>query len=177
MRLPNRKSFNRQRLPSVDLFALHANSLGPITPTFVLPHKRYATFEIAKHCRLVLDSNQSLRKAVSNSDGRPIFHRQTNPSLDSNVPALSHSTVHRWLGFFGAMLLSYQIGAEALLQADPNSAIHRFLGLVDPKRARSQERLKVLSIARRLLHLQTLWDRHFLTCPFFAHFATVARPP
>ena len=75
---------------------------------------------------MVLDSNQSLRKAVSNSDDRPVFHRQTIPSVDSVVPALSHSTVRQWLGFFGAMLLSYQIGAEALLQADPNSSIHRF---------------------------------------------------
>jgi len=126
---------------------------------------------------MVLDSNQSQRKAVSNSDGRPVFHKQANKPIDSEAPVLSHSTVHRWLGFIGAMTITLQIGAEALLQADPNSAIHRFLGLVDPKRARSQERLKVLSIARRLLHLQTLWDRHFLTCPFFAHFATVARPP
>jgi len=100
-----------------------------------------------------LDSNQSLRKSVSNSDGRPVFHRQTIPSLDSDIPALSHSTVHRWLGFFGAMLLSYHIGAEDLLQADPSSTVHRFLGHVDPNRARSDDRLKVLSIARRLLFL------------------------
>jgi len=126
---------------------------------------------------MILDSNQSRRKAVSNSDGRPVFHKQANKPIDSEAPALSHSTVHRWLGFIGAMTITLQIGAEALLQAEPNSSIHRFLGHVDPKRARTLERLKVLSIARRLLHLQTLWDRHFLTCPFFARFATVARPP
>jgi len=126
---------------------------------------------------MVLDSNQSLRKAVSNSDGRPVFHKQANKPKDSEATALSHSTLHGWLGFFGAMTITIQIGAEALLQTDPNSSIHRFLGLVDPKRARTQERLKVLSVARRLLYLQTLWDRHFSTCPFFARFATVARPP
>lgn len=75
------------------------------------------------------------------------------------------------------MVLSYQIGAEALLKADPSSTVHRFLGHVDPNRARSDDRLKVLSIARRLLYLQSHWDRKFLTCPFFARFATVARPP
>ena len=126
---------------------------------------------------MVLDSNQSLRETVSNSDGRPVFHSLANKPTDSDAPALSHSTVHRWLGFFGAMVISRQLGTEALLRADPSSSVHRFLGLVDPKRARTQERLKVLSVARRLLYLQTLWDRQFLTCPFFARFATVARPP
>jgi len=81
---------------------------------------------------MVLDSNQSQRKAVSNSDGRPVFHKQANKPIDSEAPALSHSTLHRWLGFIGAMTITLQIGAEGLLQADPNSAIHRFLGLVDP---------------------------------------------
>ena len=75
------------------------------------------------------------------------------------------------------MAITFQTGIEALLQADPSSSVHRFAGLVDPSRARSQKRLDALCIARRLLHLQTQWDQHFLTCPFFARFATVARPP
>jgi len=93
--------------------------------------------------------------------------KQANKPIDSEAPALSHSTLHRWLGFIGAMTITLQIGTEALLQADPNSSIHRFLGHVDPKRARSEERLKVLSVARRLLHLQTLWDRHFRNMSLF----------
>jgi hypothetical protein len=75
------------------------------------------------------------------------------------------------------MTLSLQTGTEALLQAVPESQIHRFAGLVDPNRARSEMRLALLSVARRLLHLQSQWDRHFLATPFFACFATVARPP
>jgi len=116
---------------------------------------------------MVLDSNQSLRKAVSNSDGRPVFYKQANKPIDSVAPALSHSTVHQWLGFFGAMTITLQIGSEALLQADPNSSIHRFLGLVDPKRARTQKRLKVLSVARRLLYLQTLLESAFFNISLF----------
>jgi len=38
---------------------------------------------------MVLDSNQSQRKAVSNSDGRPVFHKQANKPIDSEAPALS----------------------------------------------------------------------------------------
>jgi hypothetical protein len=141
-----------------------------------LPRKRYATFEIAAHCRKVFDQNLSLRKAVSNTDRRPIFHSAAKTTSDDQ-PALSHSTIHRWLSFFGAMTISLQMGTKALLQAMPDSVVHRFAGLVDPKRSRSEKRLEVLSAALRLLHLQTLWDRHFSTTPFFARFATVARPP
>lgn len=75
------------------------------------------------------------------------------------------------------MTLSLQMGTEALLQAVPESQVHRFAGLVDPKRARSEKRLELLVVARRLLYLQSQWDRHFLATPFFARFATVARPP
>ena len=75
------------------------------------------------------------------------------------------------------MAITFQTGIEAWLQAHPTSTVHRFAGLVDPRRARTQKRLDALCIARRLLHLQTQWDQHFLACPFFARFATVARPP
>lgn len=134
----------------------------------------------------MLDQNQSLRKAISNADGRPVFYAAKAVKADaanaaeaksSDTPALSHTTLWRWLTFLGAMTLSLQVGTEALLQANPSSAIHRFAGLVHPKHPHSEKRLKMLSIARRLLHLQTLWDRQFLTTPFFAHFATVTRPP
>lgn len=75
------------------------------------------------------------------------------------------------------MTLSLQAGTAAYLQANPSSSFPHFLGLVHPDRARTDVRLEMLSIARCLLTLQTLWDRQFLKFPFFAHFATGARPP
>ena len=74
------------------------------------------------------------------------------------------------------MTLSLQTGKDAYLQANPSSSIHRFCGLVHPDRARSDERLEMLSVARRLVHLQTQWDRQFLKSPFFARFGTRCRP-
>ena len=74
-------------------------------------------------------------------------------------------------------MISLQMGTEAYLSANPESTVHRFQGLVDPRRARSDLRLQALHIARRLLYLQTLWDQKFLTISFFARFATVYRPP
>ena len=50
-------------------------------------------------------------------------------------------------------------------------------GAVDPRKARSPERLKSLSIARRLLYLRSRWDAVFKQTPFFPRFATRVRPP
>lgn len=131
----------------------------------------------------MIDQNKPLRKAVANADGRPVFHvaaaKDSDAAALGGTPAsaLSHTTLWRWLTFLGAMTLSLQAGTQAYQQANPSSSVHRFLGRVHPSRARSEQRLERLSVARRLLHLQSLWDRQFLTTPFFAHFATVARPP
>ena len=150
--------------------------LGPITPTFVLPHKRYATFDIADLSRKVVDLGSPLRQADSNADGRPIFYTSPKPA-HGDLPALSHSTLSRWLTFFSAMVISLQVATDVFLQANPDSDVHRFEGNVDPSRSGSPERLEALSVARRLLHLQTRWDQHFLKSPFFARFGTRCRPP
>jgi hypothetical protein len=75
------------------------------------------------------------------------------------------------------MVISFQVAIDAFLQAVPDSDIHRFEGNVDPSRSGSPERHEVLCAARRLLHLQTRWDKQFLTSPFFARFGTRDRPP
>lgn len=132
---------------------------------------------MADRCRHVVDDNHTLRQATSNADSRPIFYQDHPVAADGNLKALSHTTVHRWLTFLGAMTLSLQLGIVAFLQVEPESTVYRFVGNVDPRRARSETRLQQLSTARRLLHLQTQWDQHILTAPFFARFATVAQPP
>lgn len=150
----------------------------PITPTFVLPHKRYATFDITDRCRQVLEHNKSLRKAVAGTDGRPIFKHEPSGPGDADPPAaLSHSTLWRWLTFLGTMTITLQCAMDVYLQANPNSSVQRFEGNVDPRRARSEERQQTLSIARRLLNLERLWSRQFLTAPFFTRMGTFFKPP
>jgi len=132
---------------------------------------------MADLCRQVVDDNHTLRQTTHNTDGRPIFFQDSPVDTDGNLPALSHTTPHRWLTFLAAMTISLQMGIEAFLQIEPESTVYRFVGNVDPRRARSEIRLQALSTARRLLYLQTLWDQHILTAPFFARFATVSQPP
>jgi hypothetical protein len=75
------------------------------------------------------------------------------------------------------MTISLATGCELFLQAEPSSTVHRFDGVVAPGKARSQERLQNLFIARRLLYLRSRWDSRFKNEPFFPHFATGCRSP
>jgi hypothetical protein len=75
------------------------------------------------------------------------------------------------------MTVSLATGCDLYLQADPTSAVHRFDGAVAPGKARSDDRLKSLSIARRLLYLRSRWDARFPNELFFPRFATCCRSP
>lgn len=96
---------------------------------------------------------------------------------DPKARALSHTTLHRWLTFLGAMTVTLATGCDLYLQADPTSTVHRFDGAVAPGKARSDSRLQSLSIARRLLYLRSRWDNRFANETFFPRFATACRSP
>ena len=119
------------------------------------------------------ESSLSLRGATSHQSSQQRIvlaeHRQG--------AALSHTTLTRWLTFLGLMTVSLSIGCDLFMQAHPGSSIHLVDGAVDPRKARSPERLKSLSIARRLLYLRSRWDAVFKQTPFFPRFATRVRPP
>lgn len=75
------------------------------------------------------------------------------------------------------MTISLTLGIEQFLKVEPDSTLHRFSGPVDPRKARSDNRLQMLSIARRLLYLRSRWDERFQHEPFFPRFATGCRSP
>ena len=119
-----------------------------------------------------LDNDQLSLRAATTSHGSPIVDRDV-----PNAPALSHTTLYRWLTWLAAMTVSLATGCDLFLQAEPSSTVHRFDGPVAPRKARSQWRLQSLSIARRLLYLRSRWDSRFKNEPFFPHFATGCRSP
>jgi hypothetical protein len=138
--------------------------------TFVLPYKRYAATDLLHLAQQYLnESSLSLREATG--------HQRIVHAEHPKGAALSHTTLARWLTFLGLMTVSLSVGCDLFMQAYPDSNIHLFDGPVDPRKARSQERLKSLSIARRLLYLRTRWDAAFKQMPFFPRFATKVRPP
>lgn len=146
----------------------------PTTPTFVLPYKRFASTDLLQLAKRYLDEPRlSLRQATSQGAAKQRMVYADHPT----AAALSHTTLARWLTFLGMMTASLAVGCELFLQAHPDSSIHRFDGPVEPGKARSAERLNILSIARRLLYLRSRWDVAFKQSAFFPRFATSCRPP
>ena len=82
-------------------------------------------------------------------------------------------TVWRMLSWLGCQTAALQIGLQLIVQHDPDTTCHRFVGAVDPCKYRSTQRQQQLSDSRRLLHLIDHWDRTFAE-KFFPRFATRA---
>jgi len=144
----------------------------PITPTFVLPYKRYASTQLLQLASHYLDNDQISLRDTTSSRGNCWVYRDS-----PEASALSHTTLYRMLLYLGAMTITLSIGIDLFLQADPASSIHRFDGPVASSKARSKSRLQSLSIARRLLYLRSRWDSRFKNGPFFPRFATRCRSP
>ena len=142
----------------------------PITPTFVLPYKRYASNQLLNLANRHLDSDRlSLRNAAS--------VRGNSIGYESQDHALSHTTLWRFLTCLGSMTCSLAIGTDLFLNAFPESDIHRFTGTCSPLKFRSEFRAQTLRIANRLLKLILRWDTAFPKERFFPRFATKARAP
>ena len=143
----------------------------PTTPIFVLPYKRYACQTLLHLCRSYLDNDrQSYRQTVRPSN-RVIGYLtpEKQPIIDER--ALDHMTVWRMLTWLGIQVPALQLGLRLVVQHNPDTTCHRFVGAVDPQKFRSPQRQRQLTQARKLLHLIDQWDRTFAE-KFFPRFAT-----
>ena len=142
----------------------------PITPTFVLPYKRYASSSLLPLAKQYLDNDrQSYQKTVAPQGLVIGYITPEGAKIDER--ALHRSTIWRLVGYLGALTIAWQVGLKLWQQHDPQSTLHRFLGSVPPHKYRSPQRGKILRTARRLLHLIDRWDRTFPE-KFFPRFAT-----
>ncbi|MFC1757205.1 hypothetical protein ACFL2H_00340 [Planctomycetota bacterium] len=157
-----------------------ANLVGtclPITPIFVLPYKRYASWSLLPLARAYLDNDRtSYESCVRNSRG--MVRGYVTPPGETRIDerALHRSTLWRFVSFLGLQTLALQYGLELWQEHEPTSSLHRFEGAVAPHKHRSDQRGVLLRTARRLLVLIDRWDRTFAE-KFFPRFATRARVP
>lgn len=148
----------------------------PITPIFVLPYKRYASFSLLPLARTYLDNDrESYESCVKN---RGMVRGYVTPDGQETIDerALNRSTPWRWITYLSMQVIALQLGLDLWQQHDPGSSLHRFMGAVAPHKFRSPERGQALRTARRLLYLIDRWDRAFAE-KFFPRFATRARVP
>lgn len=149
----------------------------PITPTFVLPYKRYAIFSLLPLARKYLEEDRSsYASCVSKAKGVVRGYVTPSGQAATDERALNRSTLWRFVGYLGAQMIALQYGLDLWQQHDPASSLHRFSGAVAPHKHRMAQRGDCLRTARRLLHLIDQWDRAF-TETFFPRFATKASVP
>ena len=147
----------------------------PITPTFVLPYKRYACPTLLDRSLSYLEiDRQSYRSAAR--DSRPVIGYQTAPGKPIDERALDATTIWKTITWLGSQLAALTIGLQLLTKHDPTSTCHRFVGAVAPHKFRSPQRERKLRHARQLLHLIDHWDRTFPE-KFFPRFATRSGVP
>lgn len=95
----------------------------------------------------------------------------TPPGAADDERKLNHSTIWRMLGWLGVQVPALLAGCRQILEHNPNSLCHRFLGAVAPHKYRSQERQLLLCRSRQLVHLIAEWEELFPE-RFFPRFAT-----
>lgn len=75
------------------------------------------------------------------------------------------------VGWLGSLTLVLDRAIAMNLRHNPDSTCHRMTGLVDPRKARSLDRMGKLETAKQLLQIIPEWEGYF-GCPFFPRFAT-----
>ena len=123
--------------------------------------------------RYVEHARQSYRQTAS-PRGRSTGYVTPPAAPVIDERKLDHSTIWRMLGWLGSQVAALLAGRRLILEHNPGSTCHRFVGAVDPHKFRSPQRERLLCQARQLLHLRAEWEKLFPE-RFFPRFATGSR--
>jgi hypothetical protein len=118
-----------------------------VLPEFALPHKRYAVPEVVDASERYLLDDASTYESAARVDGRPVFH-------DAEGKSRARSTVHRWIGFLGSLVLLLGSATDLLGEADPAFSPLAEMRPISPRCYRSEVRRGLLERAHRLLRVR-----------------------
>lgn len=137
-------------------------------PAFASPYKRYLLPEFVRRSKdyVTVDERtyrrgvQENRMAVGYASGNDIDERQ-----------LTHTTLWRWVGFFGRMERTLRGSLRWLQEKDNTLPLFRHPCLVPTRKYRSRERKLLLQTALRLFDLEPVFVR-LSSRSLFPEFAT-----
>ena len=124
------------------------NHRTTVLPGFALPHKRYLLAVVSDASELYLLDDSATYESAARSGGQPLFH-------DSEGSALARSTVHRWIGFLGSLVLLLGSATALLREADPTFSPLVEMRDISARRYRSETRRECLERAHRLLRVRS----------------------
>lgn len=124
------------------------NHRTTVLPDFALRHKRYLLAVVSDASELYLLDDSATYESAARIDGQPLFH-------DTEGSSLARSTVHRWVGFLGSLVLLLGCATELLRDADPSFSPLAEMRDIPPRRYRSETRRECLERAHRLLRVRS----------------------
>jgi len=135
-------------------------------PPFALPFKRYVVSDIEQLCSSYLDDpSATYRKCVSHEKSAIAYHSDHN-AIDERQ--LSHSSLWRWVTFFGNMHERLASSLDLIHQKCPDPVFTRslFMNPISRHKFHSQVRKIILQTAQNFLISQTLFETIFGTYCF-----------
>lgn len=118
-----------------------------------------------------LGSQKSYRQAVLQQERALVYDDRQDHPLAARGAALAPSTLWRWLRWLGELTRTIQAAGQLICQQDPQSALHRQVIPIDPRKYRSEPRRVVLEGAARMLLVEAAFFEHFGK-KIFPRFAT-----
>jgi hypothetical protein len=130
-------------------------------PDFAIPHKRYTRQSIVN---LSGDYVQTDQKTYLDT----VLTKSGTPAYENSERTLARSTVHRWIFCLSRLKKTCQTALCLILQENPSSRICRdfYQVTVAQGKYRSEHRKYILIQCRKLVYLETFFQRIFKTSIF-----------
>jgi hypothetical protein len=131
-------------------------------PSFALPFKRFVSSVVRDRAEGFLGSDESYRAAVK-LRGCPIVYDDRQPeALGQQAAALAHTTLWRWLSWWGdGLSQAIRRAREWIHQRNPASGLHRESWNVSPYKYRSEARRETLQRALEALVVTRMYQALF----------------
>ena len=126
-----------------------------------MPHKRFVIRVVQELAESFLDSDRSYRRTVRHQ-GQPLVYDDRVEGVPGEGQALSHSSVWRWLSWFGDGLRgTVQLAQQLIAEKEPGTTLHRETWSVSPHKYRSEGRRETLQEALRSRVVGRIFERLF----------------
>jgi hypothetical protein len=143
-------------------------------PSFALPFKRFVSQVVCERSRAFLGTEQSYRDSVRLQGRAVVYDDRQDEKLGREAAALAHSTVWRWLSWWGDQLQdAFRLIRQLIRARTPLSTLHRESWSVSPYKYRSEARRLTLQRAVEGLVAAMVFKQLFGKA-IFPRFATAA---
>ena len=148
------------------------NKTFTLYPDFGLPYKRYVRQDLCRLSeRYVSDDGLSYRKAVE-VNRMSVFYNVPEGGRDAtDERSLSHTTVHRWISFLGALKQTLSQAWQLIRAESPSCALFRSSAAVPAHKYRSEPRKQLLHTCGRVLQADQAY-RNLFEVSIFPHLGT-----